>query len=231
MQKKPHMQLNSDDICSKAIIVGDPARVKRISLFLDDVVFLSNNRKFSSLRGKFKGNDILVLSTGIGAPSTCIAVEELINIGINEIIRVGSCGAMQDYIEIGDIIIASGAVRCDGVTVNYIPVNYPAVPSSDLFNKAKNLEPTAIYGIIGSHDGFYMDDNDAIESYWSKFGIVGADMETSTLFVIGTLRNVKTLSVLTNVVPYQGSLSIGVNNLTNSEEQIIAGEKNPLACA
>ncbi len=231
MEKQPHIQLSGEDVCSKAIIVGDLARVEKIGAFLTDVRPLADNREFKSLRGKYKGCDIMALSTGIGAPSACIAVEELARTGVREIIRVGSCGAMQKDIALGELVIALGAVRCDGLTKNYLPENYPAIPSLELLERAQKLAPEAVYGIIRSHDGFYMDDNEAVEEYWSHFGIVGADMESSALFVVGSLRKVKTLSILNNVVIYQGDLADGVNDLVAGEDKVALGEKKSIELA
>lgn len=224
MEKQPHIQLSADPNCNKAIIVGDPARVHIVGELMENPMSLTTNREFTSLIGRYHGVRVLVISTGIGAPSTCIAIEELANIGIKEIIRVGSCGAMQKGIELGELIIAEGAVRDDGLTKCYVPLNYPAVVDSDLLAKAKALSPQSRFGIIRSHDGFYMDNNAEIEAYWSKFGIIGADMESGVLMVVGRLRGLKTLSILNNIVKYQEDLAEGVNSLVSGEDKIKSGE-------
>ena len=94
---------------------------------------------------------------------------------------------MQLGIGLGNPIIGEGAVRDDGLTKMYVPEQYPAVPSSTLLAKAKEIAPEAIYGIIRSHDGFYMDNNEQTQEYWSNFGLIGEDMESGALFTVGRL--------------------------------------------
>ena len=118
------------------------------------------------------------MSTGIGAPSAGIAVEEMHNVGIKRAIRVGSAGAMQHHIPLGRLVIAEGVVRDDGLSRKYVPEIYPAVPSYRLLALAHKYAPQASYGIIRSHDGFYMDDNARTEAFWSEKGIVADDMES-----------------------------------------------------
>ena len=134
-----HIQLKKTDARLDAIIVGDPARIDQVAKFLTDVKNLKYNREFRSICGTYKGKELLVLSTGVGAPSAAIAIEELHNIGVKRIIRVGSAGALQLGIDLGSPIIGEGAVRDDGLTKMYVPEQYPAVPSTDLLNKAKEI--------------------------------------------------------------------------------------------
>ncbi len=171
------------------------------------------------------------MSTGIGAPSAGIGVEELHNVNVKNVIRVGSAGAMQKGIGLGELIIGEGAVRDDGLTKKYVPGNYPAVPSFKLMALAHKYAPKAVYGIIRSHDGFYMDDNAEQEAFWSNKGIVGADMESSTLLTVGRQRGMETLSILNNVVLYEGDLAAGVNDLVNGDDLMTEGEMASLKLA
>ena len=198
---------------------------------LENAKLLNFNREYKTFLGDFKGKKILVMSTGIGAPSAGIGVEELHNVGVKFVIRVGSAGAMQNGIKIGDLIIAEGAVRDDGLSKKYVPEIYPAVPSHKLLTLAKKYAPDAVYGIIRSHDGFYMDDNAEVEKFWSEKGIVGADMESGILMVIGRQRKMETLSILNNVVLYEGDLSEGVSDLTNGKTAAAEGEIKSLKVA
>lgn len=231
MQKQAHIQLDESINCSKAIIVGDPARVSKVEPYLEEVTVLANNREFYSIKGIYQGESILVLSTGIGAPSTAIAIEEMYQIGVREVIRVGSCGAMQKDIALGELIIASGAVRDEGLTSKYVPLAFPAVPDSHLLQRAQVLYPKAHVGVIRSHDGFYMDNNDEIETFWSQQGVLGADMETSCLFIVGGLRGMKTASILNNVVLFQADLTEGINDLVEGDEQVVQGERASIELA
>lgn len=231
MQKQAHIQLDESINCSKAIIVGDPARVSKVEPYLEKITVLANNREFYSIKGVYQGESILVLSTGIGAPSTAIAIEEMYQIGVREVIRVGSCGAMQKDIALGELIIASGAVRDEGLTSKYVPLAFPAVPDSHLLQRTQVLYPKAHVGIIRSHDGFYMDNNDEIETFWSQQGVLGADMETSCLFIVGGLRGMKTASILNNVVLFQADLTEGINDLVEGDEQVVKGERASIELA
>ena len=125
--KQAHICLDETLGIRYAILPGDPARLDRIAKELTDVQELAYNREFRSLRGRYKGVDVLALSTGIGGSSAGIAVEELHNIGITAAIRIGSCGALQKGIGLGELILVSGAVRDDGASKAYVPAIFPAV--------------------------------------------------------------------------------------------------------
>lgn len=221
---QPHTQLTTAINTDRAIIMGDPARVDKAAKLLDNAKEWAYNREYKSVIGEYRGQRILLMSTGIGAPSAGIGVEELNNVGVKKVIRVGSAGAMQTGIDLGELIIGEGAVRDDGLTKQYIPAMYPAVPSFKLMALAHKYAPDAVYGIIRSHDGFYMDDNAETEAYWSSKGIVGADMESGAMMTIGRLRGMETLSILNNVVLYEGDLAAGVNSLVDGEELMAKGE-------
>lgn len=228
---QPHTQLTTAIQTDRAIIVGDPARVDRAAPLLTNAQRVADNREYRSVIGEYRGQRVLVMSTGIGAPSAGIGVEELKNVGIKKIIRVGSAGAMQAGIGLGQLIIAEGVVRDDGLTKQYVPAMYPAVPSFELMALAHKYAPQAEYGIVRSHDGFYMDNNAETEAYWSSYGIIGADMESGALLTIGRLRGLATLSILNNVVLYEGDLAAGVNRLVDGEALMAKGEEDSLRLA
>lgn len=230
-EPQPHTQLTTAINTDSAVIVGDPARVDKAAKLLDNVQAWAFNREYKSVLGTYQGKRILVMSTGIGAPSAGIGIEELHNVNVKNVIRVGSAGAMQTGIGLGELIIGEGAVRDDGLTKKYVPEIYPAVPSFRLMMLAHKYAPEAVYGIIRSHDGFYMDNNSENEAFWSKLGIVGADMESSALMTIGRQRGLETLSILNNVVLYEGDLASGVNNLVNGDDLMANGEVASLKLA
>lgn len=231
MTKQPHTQLTAEINTDCAIIVGDPARVDKAGELMQEAQNIAFNREYKSLIGSYNNKKILVMSTGIGAPSAAIGIEELHNINVKYVIRCGSCGAMTSKIGLGEIIIAEGVVRDDGLTSKYVPSIYPAVPSFKLMSLAHKYAPHSKFGIIRSHDGFYMDDNAKTEEFWSQKGIIGADMESGALMTIGRLRGMETLSILNNVVLYQGDLAQGVNDLVSGDELIAIGEISTLKLA
>lgn len=228
---QPHTQLTTAIKTDRAIIVGDPARVDKAAALLTNVQEWAFNREYKSVIGEYNGQRVLIMSTGIGAPSAAIGVEELHNVNVDKVIRVGSAGAMQSGIGLGQLIIGEGTVRDDGLTKQYVPSGYPAVPDYHLMALAHKYAPDAVYGIIRSHDGFYMDNNAEVESFWSGKGIVGADMESGAMMVVGRQRGMKTLSILNNVVLYEGDLAAGVNDLVSGEDLMAQGETASLKLA
>ncbi|WP_417018579.1 nucleoside phosphorylase [Anaerotignum sp.] len=167
---QPHIQLGKDLQIKYALMPGDPARLDRIAPFLENVTELKFNREYRSLSGTYKGVPILAISTGIGGASAGIAVEELHNIGVEAMIRIGSCGSLQPQVKVGDIIIVNGAVRDDGASKTYIDAMFPAVPDAQLMlycmEAAKEQDFQYHVGIARSHDSFYTDDEEAIDAYW-----------------------------------------------------------------
>lgn len=225
----PHIRLSEDDSAPYALLPGDPGRLDRIGECLDDVEELRYNREYRSLRGTFKGVPVLALSTGIGGASTVIAVEELARIGVKAMIRIGSCGALQPDIRFGELVLANGAVRGDGASKAYVDGIYPAVPDTKLLlalmESAGELLAKSHVGLVRSHDSFYIDDEAAVGAYWSERGVLGADMETAALFVVGGLRGIKTASILNTVVEWGTSLEANIGSYANGEAAMMQGER------
>lgn len=232
---QPHIKLGMENSALFAILPGDPERVLRVKKFLDNPVDLAYNREFRSCMGYYKGAKVLVVSTGIGGASTGIAVEELKNIGVKTLIRIGSCGALQKGMKLGNLVVGSGAVRDDGTSSTYIDEIYPAVPDTELLinilEACKDLNVKSYCGIIRSHDSFYTDEEEEIDNYWAERKVLGADMESAALFTIGALRGLKTASILNVVVESDGSLDEGINNYTDGESATATGEKNEILVA
>lgn len=232
---QPHIQLDDNLEIKYALLPGDPARLDRISPFLENVKELAYNREYRSICGTYKGIKILAVSTGIGGSSAGIAIEELHNIGVEAMIRIGSCGAMQNNIALGDIIMVNGAVRDDGASKAYVDLRYPAVPDTELLiaciESAKENGFPYHTGIIHSHESFYIDNNSEQKDFWSKRGVLGADMETAALFTIGRLRNIKTMSILNNVVLYGQDTADSIGDYVGGEDKTVVGEKNEILTA
>ena len=235
MELMPHLKLPDNLGIHYGILPGDPARVDRIGEQLEDVQELAFNREYKSIRGTYKGLPVLAVSTGIGGPSMGIAVEELTRMGVTHLIRIGSCGALQKNIRLGDLILVQGAVRDEGASKTYLDPIYPAVPDFDLLcacaAAAKEEGIPAHVGLARSHDSFYTDREDEIDAFWSGKGVLGADMETAALFVIGRLRGVHTASILNTVVEYEDSLEDNINSYNDGASKMMQGEHNEIHTA
>jgi len=201
-----------------AIIPGDPERVTRIAELLDDPVPLASTREFTSVRGSLDGSPVVVCSTGIGGPSTSIAVEELAQLGVDTFIRVGTTGAIQPDIEPGDVIVTTGAVRLDGASFHFAPAEFPAVPdfacTTALVDAARQEAVTLHVGITASSDTFYpgQERYDTVAGRvtprfrgsldeWRALGVLNYEMEAATLFTMCSalgLRSACVAGVLVN---------------------------------
>lgn len=233
---QPHIRLSRQMTHSRyALLPGDPKRVEHVAQFLEQVEDFGMHREYRALRGWFKGVEVLVISTGMGGPSTAIAVEELNQIGVTNLIRIGSCGAMQSHLRLGDLVIATAAVRDEGTTKAYISSCYPACADMGLTHhlmlQARKLQYVSHCGYIRSHDSFYTDNEDEISQYWSAKGILAADMETAALMVIGALRNMRIASVLNVVVEHNGNLEQGINDYQQQKPSDQQGESQEILLA
>lgn len=232
---QPHIQLDETLGIRYAILPGDPARVERIAKQMENVQELKFNREYRSMCGTYKGVKVLALSTGIGGASMTIAVEELKNIGITHCIRIGSCGAIQKGIHLGDLILVNGAVRDDGASKTYIADKYPAIPDTELLfeciESAKKINAPYHVGLARSHDSFYIDNEEEVSTYWGEHGVLGSDMETAALFTVGRLRGIKTASILNNVVLWGEDTADSIGSYADGEDLTAIGEKSEILVA
>lgn len=211
IQIQPHIICKQKDISEIVLLPGDPGRTKYIAdKYLKKPTFIAQNREFTTYTGQYKGVKITITSTGIGSPSTAIAVEELINIGAKVLIRVGTCGgALKKEIKVGSIIIPTASIREEGTTKEYISPEFPAVADFDvvqaLIESAKKMNYKYYKGINRTHDAFYGQSQN-IKKWGSvylnprmnnwQYPLLSSEMECAPLFLIGTLRGVKTGAVL-----------------------------------
>lgn len=198
-----HLDLTRSQLqgASVAILPGDPGRVPKIAGLLDNPVPLAANREFTSYLGFSGDTPIVVCSTGIGGPSTSIAVEELAQLGVRTFLRVGTTGAIQPDIEVGDVVITSGSVRMDGASLHFAPLEYPAVADFEctraLVDAARALGHPSHVGITVASDTFYpgQERYDTVSGYvrrslkgsraeWAELHVLNYEMESATLFTI-----------------------------------------------
>jgi uridine phosphorylase len=186
------------DVAKYVLIPGDPGRVGKIAAFFDESVKVGDHRGFTTYTGSIDGIAISACSTGIGCPSAAVVVEELARIGAETFIRVGTTGGLQRGVEVGDIVIASSAVRGDGTSRNYVPTEYPAVADFDVTSaivRAANTTKKKIhFGMILTSDAFYGD----LESlkFWSRCNVLSVEMECSTIFTLAKLKRLRAGAVL-----------------------------------
>ena len=198
-----HLGLNASDIngASLAIMPGDPDRVERIAQLLDEPRALAAHREFTSWIGKLDGNSVVVCSTGIGGPSTSIAVEELAQLGVTTFLRVGTTGGIQPNVNPGDVIVTTGAVRLDGASLHFAPMEFPAVADFEcttaLVAAARDSGSTIHVGITASSDTFYPGQERydtatgrVVERFrgsldqWQSMGVLNYEMEWAAMFTM-----------------------------------------------
>lgn len=211
--KQMHIQINAGEIGRYVILPGDPGRCEKIAKYLDQPRLLAANREYTLYTGYLDGVQVGVCSTGIGGPSTAIAVEELVECGADTFIRVGTSGGMQDDVHGGDICIATAAVRQEGTTREYMPIEYPAAAHFDavlaLRDAADQLGYRYHVGVIQSKDSFYgelrpgaqpvQDELRAKWRAWRAAGVLTSEMEAAALFVVGAVLGARCGAVL-NVI-------------------------------
>lgn len=229
-----HLQLEKIN-AKYAIMPGDPKRIDVIKTFLDNPKELMYNREFRSVEGSYKGVTVIAVSTGVGGSSASLAVEELHNLGVHTMIRVGSAGALQENIKLGDLIIGEGAIRDDGVSKTYVDTIYPAVANHEVLEKivevCKEKEYPFHTGIVHSHETFYHDTNQEEEIKWHKLGVLGADFESAGLFTVGRIRKCRCASILNNVVIYGQDSADSVADYVSGENLTAIGEKREIEVA
>ena len=137
-EKQYHIDMKAGDVGRYVILPGDPKRCKLIAKYFDDAVLVADNREYVTYTGFLEGEKVSVTSTGIGGASTSIAVEELHKIGADTFIRVGTCGGIELDVEAGDLVVATGAIRMEGTSKEYAPIEFPAVADFNIVNELTN---------------------------------------------------------------------------------------------
>ena len=197
----PHLKLNEGQISPYVLVCGDPARAEKIAKLCDSYVELAYNREYRTFLGTYNRQKITITSHGVGSAGASICFEELIKIGAKVIVRVGTCGSLQDTLGQGDHIIATGAVREDGVTPLLIPLGFPAVSDAEVclaIEKAcKDMSAPYKRGIMLTSDVFYPAVLPTSLELYSKAGVPGVEMECSALFVIASLRGIRAGAIAT----------------------------------
>ena len=207
--KQYHIGVSAGEIGEYCILPGDPARCEQIAAFLDSPMHVGMNREYNIWNGYLSGKLVSVCSTGIGGPSTAIAVEELYACGARTMIRVGTCGGISTKVCCGDVVIANGAVRQDGTSLEYAPAIFPAVPdTATLFALADAAERQGFSyhcGVVQSKDSFYGQhspsrmptEGELLAKWeaWKRLGVLASEMEAAALFTVGASLGIRTGAV------------------------------------
>jgi uridine phosphorylase len=205
-----HIKCRPGDVGRYVFLPGDPGRVPVIAAFLDDAKQVASNREYNVFTGSLNGVPVSVCSTGIGCPSTAIAVEELAAIGADTFVRVGTSGPMQPFIQQGDVIITSGAVRDEGTSQQYLPLAFPAVADHEvtlaLRQAARKLGVRHHVGLSQSKDSFFGQHEPKrmpvgptlLERWdaWVQAGVLCSEMEASTLFVVARFLGARASGIM-----------------------------------
>ena len=197
LEKQFHIHCVPGDVGKYVILPGDPGRCEAIAALFDDAKHVAQNREFNIYTGTLLGEKVSVCSTGIGGPSASIAMEELHNVGADTFLRVGTCGGIRLDVQSGDVVIATGAVRYEHTSVEYAPIEYPAVPD---FGLTLALRDAALamgcrthLGVVQCKDSFYGQHSpqkspvsyERLQKWesWKRLGVLASEMESAALFV------------------------------------------------
>ena len=220
-----HIGLRKGDVGKYVILPGDPKRCEKIARHFDDAKLIADSREYVTYTGYLDGVKVSVTSTGIGGPSASIALEELVRVGADTFLRVGTCGGMQTDIMGGDLVIATGAIRMEGTSKEYAPIEFPAVANLEITNAlvqaAKDLNKKYHVGIVQCKDAFYGQhepetkpvDYELVNKWnaWVRLGCKASEMESAALSVVGDYLRVRVGSSFL-VVANQEREKLGLEN-------------------
>lgn len=200
-----HIHCAPGDVGRYCILPGDPGRCEVIAKYFDDPVHVAYNREYNTYTGTLLGEKVSVCSTGIGGPSAVIAIEELAAIGADTFIRIGTCGGIDVDVQSDDIVIATGAVRHEGASREYAPIEFPAVPDytvlTALVDAARTMGHPWHVGVVQCKDSFYgqhspqrMPVSYELEQKWEawkRLGVLASEMESAALFTAAAALHVR----------------------------------------
>lgn len=203
--KQYHIQVGEGDVGRYVILPGDPKRCAKIAQYFDQAELVADSREYVTYTGYLDGVKVSVTSTGIGGPSASIAMEELVMAGADTFIRIGTCGGMQINVMSGDVVIASGAIRMEGTSREYAPIEFPAVADIQVVNSliraAEELKQDYHVGVVQCKDSFYGQHSPETKpvSYellnkweaWKRLGCLASEMESAALFVVASSLKVR----------------------------------------
>ena len=224
MSRQPHLLVEPGDIEDVVLLPGDPGRVDRISGRCDQAETVAENREYKIVTATFEGTPLSICSTGIGCPSATIAAEELARVGAETLIRVGTTGALQRGIEVGDMVVATGAAKDEGTTRRYESVSYPAVPTFEVVRalvdaaggvSAAGTDVPVHVGPIATDDAFYAE-GEGYAGEREAAGLLAVEMEAAALFTLARRRGLAAGAICT----VDGNLVEGTQKGETDDEEL-----------
>ena len=205
-----HLQVAQGEVGRYVILPGDPKRCEKIASYFEHPKLIADSREYVTYTGFLDGEKVSVTSTGIGGPSASIAMEELTRVGADTFIRVGTSGGMALDVKSGDVVIATGAVRMEGTSKEYAPIEYPAVADFEVTNAliqaAKKLKQDYHVGVVQCKDSFYGQHSPETKPVgyelmnkwdaWIRCGCLASEMESAALYIVGSCLKVRVGTVL-----------------------------------
>jgi len=231
--RQHHIDMVKGDVAPTVLIPGDPGRVELFAELMDEAKKVAEKREYITYTGTKDGVPVSCTSTGLGCPPTSIGVEELIRIGAKNIIRIGTCGAIQEFLKPGDMIIATGAVRGEHTSEELISMEYPAAADyrvvRALIDACEKLGLPYHLGIIRSHDAFYLESPWAYGDFrkrlqpWVDLGVLALENESSTLFTICSMQGIRAGTILASGYSILETHDEKVHHEENIRKMVMAG--------
>ena len=225
MAKQPHLLVEPGELADIALVPGDPGRVDRIADHCEDAETVAQNREYKLVNASYEGRELTICSTGIGSPSAAIAAEELAAVGVDTLLRVGTTGALQSGIEIGDMVVATGAAKDEGTTKRYEDVSVPAVPDYEVLSALVDVTEARgediHVGPIATDDAFYAE-TEAYVDAWEDAGLLAVEMEAAALFTLARRKGLRAGAICT----VDGNLVEGTQKGETEAEELPEKAKN-----
>lgn len=231
--KQYHIQVGQGEIGEYVLLPGDPKRCAKIAQYFDNPVLIADSREYVTYTGYLDGVKVSVTSTGIGGPSASIAMEELVKCGAKTFIRVGTCGGIGIDVKGGDVVVATGAIRFEGTSKEYAPIEFPAIADLDITNalvqSCKKANAAYHAGVVQCKDAFYGQHKpDELPNHielnrkwdaWIRLGTKASEMESAALFVVASYLKVRCGSIFL-VVANQEREKLGLENIQHHDTDI-----------
>ncbi|MCD8366086.1 MAG: uridine phosphorylase [Clostridiales bacterium] len=230
-----HLGIKEGDVGKYVILPGDPKRCGKIAAHFEDAHLVADRREYTTYTGYLDGEKVSVTSTGIGGPSAAIAMQELVLCGAQTFIRVGTCGGVHLDVKSGDLVIATGAIRMEGTSREYAPIEFPAVADHRIVCALDEAARDAGYpshiGVVQCKDSFYGEHEPEVMpvSYeltqkweaWKRLGCLASEMESAALFTVAAHLGVRVGTVLLAVANQERELLGMENPLVHDTEAAI----------